>query len=58
MNIEKNISGLAYDAESTKERAAGTISERTILVEGDKLYFATYEGDVPVANKEHPYTRL
>jgi hypothetical protein len=57
LNIEKNISGLAYDAESEKERAAGAISERTILVEGDSLYFAIYEGDVPVANKEQAYTR-
>ena len=57
LNVEKNVSGLAYDAESEKERASGHISERTILIEGDKLYFATYEGDVPVANKEHPYAR-
>ncbi len=58
LNVDKNVSGLAFDAESDKELASGANLERTILVEDNKLYFANYEGDVPVANKERPFTRL
>lgn len=56
--MPQNGSGRSFNAESEKELEKEVVRERTFKVENEVLYFARYEGAVPVATEEFAYRKI
>ena len=57
VRVPQNVSGRSFDGNSEKELEKNAARERTFKVEGETLFFAKYESQVPVASDEYPYEK-
>lgn len=58
VNTEKDISGRQFNQNEDKELERNATRERTFQIKDDQLFFAKYDGSVPVASTDFVYDRV
>lgn len=58
VGVEKDVSGRQFNANEDKELERNATRERTFQIKDDQLFFAKYDGNVPVANSDFVYDRV